>query len=224
MNQLTFTWDDLAFWDSGEWQVIDERLYDLKEEGKWICPHRSDMFKALDEVPYDKVKVCIMGQDPYPNPKYATGVAFEVPYTIPEGDFPPTLVNIFNEYVSDLHYPAPSRGDLGKWCSEGVLLWNATPSCEYGKPLAHEWLEWEFLTKEIVEKLDAKNNMVFALLGAKARAFEKYAGPESIVIGTSHPSPLAASKGHSPFLGSRIFTTINSKLFDQGVPPINWRL
>ena len=212
-------WSKLKFWKSGEWQVIQERLHDMSRRKILYNPERKNLFAAMEAVKLDDVRVVIMGQDPYPNRAIATGIAF----SIPKGykPFPPTLVNIFKEYSDDLHLPTPDDGDLTPWCEQGVLLWNSVPTCRDGLPASHrEWDEWSYLTKEIIEILDQRPSMIFCLLGRFARDFAKYIN-NSEVIETSHPSPLGA---HYGFFGSRIFTSINSKLVEYGETPINWRL
>ena len=208
----------LKFWKSGEWQVIRERLNDLDHRrlpgAQAYCPAPVDMFRVLNELPPERVRVCIVGQDPYPNPKYCTGTAFSIPDHIGSDDYPPSLVNIFKEYHDDLQLPFPTCGDLTPWTQQGVLLWNAYPSCAAGHPGSHHWCEWELLTQEVLRKA-ADHNAVLAYLGRVAQTFA-VPGYER-QLWTSHPSPLGAKKG---FLGSRIFSRINWYL-DQ---PINWRL
>lgn len=214
-------WDDLDYWQSGEWQVIEEKLDDLDKEGVLYNPDRANLFAALDAIKFDRVKVAIIGQDPYPDSKYATGIAFSIPRKCKT--FPPTLLNILNEYSEDLHYPFPRVGDLTPWCERGVLLWNSFPTCQSGRPASHRWLEWEYLTKEIVEKLN-HTGVVFVLMGVLAQNYRKYIDDRSEVIETSHPSPLSNTKGKHPFSGSRLFTTINTKLNALGESPIDWKL
>lgn len=214
-------WPHLKYWNTGEWQVVEERLRDLEKQRIPYNPGRACLFAALDEVPFDDVRVAIIGQDPYPQSKFATGVAFSIPADLKE--YPSSLVNIFTEYSNDLHYPYPSTGSLVEWCGRGVLLWNAIPSCLMGKPGSQRWSEWEFLTKEIVEKLNEKG-IVFIFLGAIAREFKKYTDDRSKVIEASHPSPLGVLSKRTPFFGSRIFTTANVALVEQGLEPIDWRL
>lgn len=213
------SWDELSFWKSGEWQVVEERLDEFDLVRKSYNPDRELLFAALDEVPLEKVKVMWVGQDPYPNKRDACGVAFAVKR---KDAFPPTLQTIFKEYCDDLHYPEPTSGDLSQWCREGVLLWNAYPSCFTGQPGSHHWPEWEFLTAEIISKVQSPRiPIVFS--GNSARQFVKYAG-ESPIIETAHPSPRGNRHSHRPFSGSRLFSTINSKLVSLKQEPINWRL
>src|SRR5256885_2070048 len=178
---------DLDYWNTGEWQVVEERLNDLRGANKIGCPRRQDMFRALRTTAPGDVRVCILGQDPYPSPAHATGIAFSVPEYIKE--LPPTLKNILQEYSDDLHYPLPTSGDLSAWCSRGVLLWNCIPSCESGKSLSHSsWSEWDPLTNEIIHKLDNTNKVVFAALGSVAQEFATYI-INSVLLSVSHPSP-----------------------------------
>lgn len=223
-------WDDMDFWRSGENQVVQERLNDMDKMRKqgddrgWYNPLRSDMYAAFDQTPLSKVKVAIFGQDPYPEPKYCTGVAFSVPEGIRK--FPPTLANIFKEYSDDLHLTTPSSGDLTPWCEQGVFLWNVTPILTKGYlPHAKDWPEWEDLNREIVTLLSSKS-IVFVFLGRRARELEKYVvdGKNSRVISTSHPSPLGVTAGRNPFFGSRLFSSINGYLNEINNEVIDWRL
>lgn len=217
------TWDDLTFWDTGEWQAIEEKLDDLEKSHVEYCPNRELLFAAMDACSFDAVRACILGQDPYPNPMHATGIAFSIPKSIRH--YPPTLVNIFDEYVNDLHYPRPKNGDLTKWCEQGVFLWNVIPTCLSDRSMSHAHWEWEYLTKEIIERLDPRG-IVFVFLGGVAREYTKYVVPwgPSDIIECSHPSPRGAHMGANPFLGSRLFTTINDRLTENGLTPIDWRL
>lgn len=216
------TWDDLSFWNTGEWQVVQERLDDMDKSKKTYNPDRELLFAALDEVPFEDVKVMVMGQDPYPNHNNCTGVAFSIPKT--SKSYPATLANLFQEYSTDLGYSYPMSGDLTNWCAEGVLLWNATPSCAAGKPGSHDWVEWDLLTKEIIENL-SKKGIVFVFLGGRAHAYAKFVDTTvNRVICLSHPSPLGFKKSRVPFFGSRMFSTINAKLVELKRPSINWRL
>lgn len=253
------TWDDLSFWSSGEWQVIQERLDDYpKVRGDCVTtfnPDREWMFTALDLVSFKDVKVAIVGQDPYPDHRLATGVAFSVPFGVPEAGLPPTLRAILREYQNDLGYPKPSHGNLEVWSErEGVLLWNAIPTCETGSSLSHDWPEWRVLTEEIVRNLNDKG-VVFAFLGRVARSFatairdrtEDTLDPfvvwptdgrpvskglvvddqenSSTILEFSHPSPRASWVSSNPFVGSRMFSTINDKLVaNHGMSPVDWRL
>lgn len=221
---MTKHWDDLPFWESGEWQVIQERLDDLDKAKKVYCPKRENLFAALDATPLEEVKVMIVGQDPYPHPAHATGVAFDVPHTLVK-PYPPTLQNILEEYRTDLGFPEPTTGCLTPWTIKGVLLWNATPSCLAHKPGSHSnWIEWSLLTRQIIEEL-SKKGRVFAFLGSKAGEFSQFVNEETnVIIKTSHPSPRGNINSRVPFLGSRLFSTINVKLVEEGLGKIDWKL
>lgn len=223
---MTNVWG-LDFWQSGEYQVVRENLDDDEKAGFTINPPRKSMFRALSATPQRMVRVAIIGQDPYPESRFATGVAFSIPKSVPAEEFPPTLRSILDEYSADTGYPRPSHGDLSRWSDQGVLLWNAIPSCRAGNSLSHDWpgREWDYLTREIVRRLSSQS-IVFAFLGATARRFTDAVeeGSGSEVILTSHPSPRGSMNSKTPFRGSRLFTTINDKLCGLGIPPIDWRL
>lgn len=220
------TWDDMKFWDSGECQLLDEMLEDQRRKGIILCPSKENMYAALDAVALSDVRVAIIGQDPYPNPDLATGLSFSVPKSIKK--FPPTLVNFLQEYSTDTHLPYPKNGDLTKWCKQGVLLWNAIPTCEAWRSLSHNGTEWMNcygeLQREVCDLMSAQD-VVFILLGGYARDLKKYIDVDSKwVIETSHPSPRGIRFGKPPFLGSRVFTRANALLCQLGKPTINWSL
>jgi len=222
------TWD-LEYWSSEEWYRAQEKLDDLERRGVVLCPVRRNLSAAIDELPLSSVRVAIFGQDPYPNPDYATGIAFSIPTE--SRTFPPTLCNIYNEYVRDLRYPFPTTGCLSRWVEQGVLLWNVTPIYYRTVPPGlNNWAEWQPINKEIVTLL-SDQNCIFWFMGARARAYAKYVdlAKMNYVIETSHPSPLGQHHGSPrkeenaefhPFFGCRAFSTINSKLSE----PIDWRL
>lgn len=221
-NPEMFTWDDLDYWKCGEWDVVQERLEDITKAGGIYCPGKKNLFKALKLVAFEEVRVMMVAQDPYPNPGFAMGPAFSINK---DEEFTPTLVNLLKEYRDDTHHEYPDDGDLTPWCSEGVLLWNAIPSCAAWKSMSHDWPEWHLLTKEIIERLSQSGRTVFIFFGGVARGFAKYVEPGEDMIEVSHPSPRASrmSKDH-PFFGSRIFTRTNTLLVEQGLEPINWKL
>lgn len=237
-------WLDLKFWDSGELQVIQERLSDLEKRGISYCPTynpetlmRDKLFKVFDAVPFDKVKAVLVGQDPYPNNKHATGIPFEVPIgTI----FPQTLVNMTRELADDLHYKWPSYGSLTPWLNQGVLLLNMNWTCleNYLDPLTgkqvsgsgtHQWSEYEELTGQVLTALSgASPPPVVVLMGGKAHTLESKAGSAK-VIKVSHPSPLGVTKenpakGILAFKGSRIYSKVNAALVEQKQEAIDWKL
>lgn len=215
-------WDDLNYWRTGEWQVVQERLDDLDKAKTTYNPRRECLFNALDATHFDEVKAVILGQDPYPNPKFAMGLAFSVPKNVK--DIPESLKNIFDEYESDLHYPRPKNGSLEPWTGRGVLLWNTTPSVLANHSGSHtDWCEWKPLTEEILSTLsEVHTGLVFMLWGKHAQSMSKYIDTTKHSIQSSaHPSPLSAKKG---WFGSRPFTTANDLLVKKDKEPIDWRL
>lgn len=220
----TQTWNDLDYWKSKEWQIVDERLKDLTQNKKLWCPGRDRLFAALEATPFDQVKAVICGQDPYPNPAYACGLAFSVPPSATV--LPPSLGNILKEAMADVEGFVPVNGDLSPWAKKGVLLWNAIPSCDAWLSKSHHWPEWEPLTAEIFRRLSSKM-IPFAFLGSTAQHYAKYVDEDQCdIIFTAHPSPRNNFKPflNKPFRGSRLFSTINDKLQEQGKDPIDWRL
>lgn len=183
-----------------------------------VCPPMKDWYSALETVSPPEVRAVILGQDPYPTPGMATGLAFSVPSDTRE--LPPSLVNVFSEYVSDLHFPWPSSGDLSGWARSGVLLWNSVLTCAPRSPRSHVGLGWERLTAEILDVLCCREpSPVFILWGMDARTVFGERTGKTIV--SSHPSPLSARRG---FFGSRPFSRCNAELVRSGQQPVNWRL
>lgn len=196
------TWKDLTWWNSGEYQVTEEKLDDLDKHSSSYCPAHSNLYAALDATPYANVRLSIMGQDPYPDPKFATGIAFSIPASLRK--YPPTLEIMYEELQSDLHCTR-KNGDLRGWCDQGVLLWNVIPTCLAWKSMSHAWTEWTYLAKEIVERLSEKG-IVFVFLGRVAQEYQRYVTPSNNrILVASHPSKLGARSGRHPFLGSRLF-------------------
>jgi uracil-DNA glycosylase len=217
-------WKELKYWTSGEYQVVQERLNDLSKAKRPWNPGKRTLFRAMDLLPFEEVKVMFCAQDPYPDPIYCTGCAFDIPADT-MGNFPPTLSNLIKEYHDDTGFPIPvTSGSLLKWVEQGVFLWNCIPSCTAFKSLSHDWPEWELLTQEIIRELSKQSKTVFVFFGGRARRYAEYVEPGEDVIEVSHPSPRASRSSKHPFLGSRIFTTVNAKLVGQGLEPINWRL
>jgi uracil-DNA glycosylase len=218
-QDIAFTWDQLKWWDCGERQVIEERLDALEARGLPYNPNRSDLYAALQCCPYDETRVAIIGQDPYPQPKFCTGIAFSIPASLRK--YPPTLELIYQELFNDLKIKR-KNGSLENWCKQGVLLWNAIPSCLSGQPLSHDWTEYQYLTQEIVGRL-AERGIVFAFLGGVARRYAYLVSSQTnAIIETGHPSPRANRVAKHPFNGSRLFSTINAKLTELGYEKIDW--
>jgi len=183
-------------------------------------PERNQIFRAL-ELPMEKVRVIILGQDPYPTPGMAEGLAFSIPENAEK--IPPSLHNIFTEYVSDLNLPRPRTGHLGKWVDAGVLLLNRILTVTPGAPLSHQGLGWERVTDSLMEICAASSPSIPIICWGKAAqvAAEKNGFRQSAIFASPHPSPLSAYRG---FFGSRPFSSVNDYLMKAGLDPIDWRL
>jgi uracil-DNA glycosylase len=168
---------------------------------KTIYPDRNLIFDALNKTPLNKVKVVIIGQDPYHSPGYANGLAFSVCDNV---EIPKSLVNIFKEINMELGINIPDTGNLQKWAENGVLLLNRILTVEKGKPLSHKGMGWEIFTNNVLKLLNEQNQkIVFLLFGKSAEELKIYLNnPNHLVLITSHPSPLGAYKG---FIGSGVF-------------------
>jgi uracil-DNA glycosylase len=199
---------------------IAQHLKTEKEQGKIIYPPGSQIFHAFEATPFDKVKVVILGQDPYHGPKQAHGLSFSVQHGIAS---PPSLINIFKELHEDVGLPIPRHGHLENWAKQGVLLLNASLTVRAGEPMSHAKLGWEKFTNTVIEKVsDLKENIVFVLWGKFAQEKQSLIDDKKhYIIKSAHPSPLSAKNG---FFGSRPFSKINTYLVKKGIDPINWAL
>jgi uracil-DNA glycosylase len=184
-----------------------------------IFPQGHQIFRALDLCTVEKVKVVILGQDPYPTRGHAHGLCFSVEEQV--RPFPKSLINIFKEIQSDLGQPFPPNGSLVRWADQGVLLLNAVLTVEEGKPESHARKGWEMFTDAVISKLNEnRSGIVYMLWGSKAQ--EKAAvvdGNRNLILRSVHPSPLSAHRG---FLGCRHFSQANEYLVKNGQPPIIW--
>jgi uracil-DNA glycosylase len=195
-------------------------LLEEKKAGNTLYPPGSRIFSAFDHTPFDKVKVVILGQDPYHGPGQAHGLCFSVPDGIHP---PPSLVNIFKEMKSDLGLEIPSRGNLESWADQGVLLLNATLTVRANSPGSHQNKGWEQFTDAVIRKLsDEKEGLVFILWGKYAQAKESLIdGTRHHILKSAHPSPFSADRG---FFGSRPFSKTNSLLRARGLEEIDWKV
>lgn len=191
-----------------------------KAQGKIIYPPGSLWFNAFNTTPFDKVKVVILGQDPYHGANQAHGLCFSV---LPGVQIPPSLLNIYKEIQTDLDIPRPNHGCLTHWAEQGVLLLNATLTVEQGRAGAHQGKGWERFTDCAVQALnDQREQLVFMLWGSYAQ--KKGAIIDTgrhLVLKAPHPSPLSAHRG---FLGCRHFSQANAYLEKVGQTPIDWAL
>lgn len=216
--------------------VLDEELQQpymqelakfLEEERKKevnIYPPKHLIFHALEKTPFDRVKVVIVGQDPYHGPGQAHGLSFSVPKGVP---LPPSLKNIFKELQRDLNIPQPAHGCLDSWAEQGVLLLNATLTVTEKSPLSHHGIGWERFTDAIISKLwESKTPIIFVLWGKYAqKKLQKviHCQDDSIhkVLVAAHPSPFSAHQG---FFGCSHFSQINHHLSEMEKKPISWNL
>jgi uracil-DNA glycosylase len=187
---------------------------------KDIFPDSADIFNAFNLTPLSKVKVVILGQDPYHGLSQAHGLSFSVKKGIPP---PPSLKNIFKELATDLNLPIPKAGDLTPWAKQGVLLLNTVLTVEKGLAASHRKKGWEQFTDQVIRVLNAqKHSIVFILWGAFAhKKAEMINSPPHEILQAPHPSPLSAYSG---FWGSKPFSQTNKLLAAHGEAEINWRL
>lgn len=204
-----------------------ERMLRLKEflvsefkKGQNIFPPPSETFAALNLAPFEKVKVVIVGQDPYHGAGQAHGLCFSVRDGVP---FPPSLRNIFKELNSDLGLPTPTSGSLVKWAEQGVLLLNAVLTVREGAAASHEGMGWEEFTDKVIHLLnEEKENLVFVLWGSYAQKKAAFVDRQKhFVLESPHPSPLSAYRG---FFGTKPFSQVNKYLRSKGIKEIDWSL
>lgn len=183
-----------------------------------IYPSEDKIFTALNLLPFDKVKVVIIGQDPYHEPGQAQGISFSVPENV---TIPPSLVNIMQEINSDLGIECNKSGDLTRWVKQGVLLLNTVLTVRRGQANSHKDKGWETFTSEIIKKLaKRKKPLVFLLWGSYAQSFAPLIDSQHLVLKAPHPSPLSAYRG---FFGCKHFSKCNKFLEEHGVEPIDWK-
>lgn len=191
----------------------------IQEKRQYIVyPPSQLIFNAFNLTPFNKVKVVILGQDPYHNVGQAHGLAFSVPNGIMP---PPSLKNIFKELQSDIGMPIPTNGNLESWAREGVLLLNSCLTVRANNPASHQGIGWQRFTDAAIKALsEKKEHIVFLLWGNYAIAKEKLIDTRKhLVLKTVHPSPLSANRG---FFGCRHFSQTNTYLSSNGISPIKW--
>lgn len=181
-------------------------------------PPAGKIFAAFDLCPFDKVKVVILGQDPYHEPGQAEGLCFSVADGVQQ---PPSLVNIFKEIQADLGIPAPTSGSLRRWAEQGVLLLNATLTVRAHQAGSHQRQGWEEFTDAVIRHLATeRTGLVFILWGSYAQRKGAFIDrTRHFVLQSAHPSPLSAYRG---FFGNHHFSLANRYLEQQGLAPINW--
>lgn len=190
------------------------------QKNKIIYPEGKNIFEAFKLTPFEKVKVVIIGQDPYHGPGQAHGLCFSVQKGV---KVPPSLVNIYKELKEDLGTPIADHGYLENWAREGVLMLNNVLTVEKGKAASHHGKGWELFTDKIIEVLnEKKENLVFILWGSPAQKKGKSIDTSKhFVIKSVHPSPLSSYRG---FFGSKPFSQTNSFLASKGLKAINWNI
>lgn len=191
-----------------------------KKAGKRVFPKGAEWFRALDLTPLDKVRVVILGQDPYHGEGQAHGLCFSVKAGVRP---PPSLVNIYKEIESDLGIRPPAHGFLEHWARQGVLLLNSVLTVEQGQPASHQGKGWERFTDAVVRLVNAQETpVVFMLWGNYAQRKAEFVDAQKhFVLKAAHPSPFSA---HNGFLGCRHFSKANAFLESKGLAPIDWAL
>lgn len=199
---------------------FDILIQKIKSEysNKTIYPPENQIFNAFNFTPLDKVKVIIIGQDPYYNPKQANGLSFSVSK---KNKIPPSLRNIYKELKNDISKDITDNGSLESWAHQGVLLLNSVLTVEAGKPNSHKNFGWETFTEEVINKLSKKKkNLVFLLWGSHAQKKDKFIYPNNhLLLRAPHPSPLSAYRG---FFGSKHFSKTNNYLKKNKIKEILW--
>ncbi|MGY0633822.1 uracil-DNA glycosylase [Luteimonas sp. A478] len=203
-----------------EMQALSTFLRERSAAGARIFPPARNIFAAFDATPFDRVKVVILGQDPYHGPGQAHGLCFSVQPDVP---VPPSLLNMYKEIERDLGIPRPDHGYLMSWAHQGVLLLNAVLTVEQGKAGAHQRRGWEEFTDHVVEVLDRdREGLVFMFWGSYAQKKGRIVDSRRHrVLRTTHPSPLSAHRG---FLGCGHFSAANDYLKRRAEVPIDWSL
>lgn len=191
-----------------------------KAQGKTIYPPGSLIFNAFSHTPFDKVKVVLLGQDPYHNPGQAMGLSFSVPKGVTP---PPSLINIYKELNKDIGMPIPRNGDLTPWADQGVLLLNAVLTVRANEPASHSKSGWMNFTDAVIKKISQeKEGVVFLLWGRFAQEKQVLIDQSRhFILKAAHPSPFSADKG---FFGCKHFSRTNEILIRQGIDPIDWSI
>ena len=200
---------------------LREFLKKEKAAGQVIYPRNGDIFNAFNHTPFDKVKVVILGQDPYHGPNQAHGLSFSVQKGV---EIPRSLANIYKELATDIPgFVKPSHGNLESWADQGVLLLNATLTVRAHNAASHQKKGWETFTDEVIKKLsDERKGIVFILWGAYAQSkIPLIDQSKHHIIKSVHPSPLSVERG---FWGSKPFSKANEYLIKEGEKPIDWQI
>ena len=209
-----------SYLERPDMRELADYLRTRRREGAVIYPPGPEIFNAFAHTPFDKVRVVILGQDPYHGPGQAHGLCFSVRPGVP---VPPSLANVFAEIERDLGLPRPDHGCLLPWADQGVLLLNSVMTVEQGQAGAHQNRGWEGFTDAAIDALNReREGLVFMLWGAYAQRKGKLVDPRRhLVLSSVHPSPLSAHRG---FIGNGHFSAANLYLESRGQRPIDWSL
>lgn len=216
---ITEKWDEVLK-DEYEKPYFSKLMQDVEREyaETTVYPPRERIFAALKLVDYDKVRVVILGQDPYHGEGQANGLAFAVNDGI---EPPPSLVNIFTELESDTGFKPEDGTTLVGWANQGVLLLNAALTVRAGAPQSHSSLGWHALTDAMISALNKREKPVaYILWGMNARQKAVLIDRRNFIVSSPHPSPLSAYRG---FFGSKPFSKVNEWLTKNGIPPVYWQ-
>lgn len=219
--KLNNDWEDILEEEFKKAYYLKLREFLIEEyKFKEIYPKKEEIFNSLKYTPFSKVKVVIIGQDPYHGENQAHGLSFSV---TPKVKIPPSLKNIYKELKEDLGYEIPNNGFLESWAKQGILLLNTVLTVRKGEAYSHKGKGWELLTDTIIEKLNEREEpIVFILWGNGAINKEKLiTNPNHFIIKSVHPSPLSARKG---FFGSKPFSKVNDFLVSINETPIDWKI
>lgn len=198
---------------------LKKKLIECQNKNITVYPEKSKIFNAFHLTPFQKIKVVILGQDPYHGPGQAHGLSFSVPHNIKT---PPSLMNIFKELDSDLKVEInKTNGNLEHWAKQGVFLLNTTLTVEKSKPMSHKNFGWNIFTDKVIEKINNhRNNIVFILWGAHAHSKTHLIdSSKHLILKSVHPSPLSSHRG---FFGSRPFSQTNNYLESKEIDKIVW--
>lgn len=206
--------------DRPEMLALSQFLREEKAQGKEVYPSGPDIFNAFEHTPFDKVRVVILGQDPYHGPGQAHGLSFSV---LPGVRVPPSLQNILKEIEGSLGIPRPDHGCLTPWADRGVLLLNAVLTVEAGQAASHQGKGWEGFTDAAIDALNReREGLVFLLWGSHAQKKGQLIDEtRHLVLRSVHPSPLSAHRG---FLGCGHLAKANAYLESRGEVPVDWSL
>ena len=213
------TWKSFISFETKKpyFKEIKDHLISDNAEGKIVLPEPKNFFRAFDLCELNKVKVVIIGQDPYHTPGVPNGLAFSVNKN---QKLPPSLINIFRELESDLGVKN-YIGDLSAWSRQGVLLLNTCLSVCAGLPASHSNIGWENFTNAAIEEIQKKKNIIFLLWGKHAQQKKAFIQEDNFILEAAHPSPLSANNG---FFGCNHFSKTNNLLTSLGSDPIDWQL